>query len=148
MGRRSDNVFVHILGDRLGIWVEIMYTPKHFKASELVPRGYERYWLILMDERILRTLDAIREHYNRPVLVNHAGMQNRGWRPPNSTVGGKLSQHRFGRAVDLSVSGISAETVRNDIRSGLFPLITAIEKDVSWVHIDVRNVERLMEFEA
>lgn len=127
-----------------------MYSPKYFKWHELMPsKEYEPYWLILMDERILRTLDAIRTHYNRPVTVNnwHSGgsFRNRGFRPMIGTVGAKYSQHRFGRAVDFDVHGISAEQVRNDIRSGLFPDVTCIEKDVNWVHIDVRNVARLYE---
>ncbi len=60
-------------------------------------------------------------------------------------VGAKYSQHRFGRAVDFDVKGISAETVRNDIRKGYFSEITCIEADVNWVHIDVRNANRLLE---
>jgi uncharacterized protein YcbK (DUF882 family) len=127
-----------------------MYKPKYFTWQELMPSPeYEPYWLILMDERLLITLDAIREHYKRPVIVNtwHKGGQfkYRGFRPMNLTLGAKYSQHRFGRAVDFDVQGISPEQVRNDIRSGLFPEITCIEKDVNWVHIDVRNCQRLLE---
>jgi len=127
-----------------------MYKPKYFTWQELMPSAeYEPYWLILMDERILITLDAIREHYKRPVTVNnwHRGgtFRNRGFRPMTGDVGAKYSQHRFGRAVDFDVQGISAEQVRNDIRSGLFPEITCIERNVNWVHIDVRNTKRLQE---
>jgi len=126
------------------------YIPKYFTWQELMPSPeYEHYWLILMDERILRTLDAIREHYKRPVIVNnwHKGgaFRNRGFRPMTGNVGAKYSQHRFGRAADFDVSGIPAERVREDIRSGLFPEITCIEKNVNWVHIDVRNCTRLLE---
>jgi uncharacterized protein YcbK (DUF882 family) len=127
-----------------------MYKPRYFTWQELMPYAeYEPYWLILMDERILITLDAIRTHYKRPVTVNnwHRGGQfsMRGFRPMTGNVGAKYSQHRFGRAVDFDVAGIPAEQVRNDIRFGLFPLITCIEKNVNWVHIDVRNCTRLLE---
>jgi uncharacterized protein YcbK (DUF882 family) len=126
------------------------YVPKYFKWYELMPSAeYEKHWLILMDERLLMSLDAIREHYKRPVTVNNwysgGKFSLRGLRPMNSVVGAKYSQHKFGRAVDFDVQGISPEQVRNDIRSGLFPLITCIEKDVNWVHIDVRNCTRLLE---
>ena len=127
-----------------------MYIPRHFKWYELMPsEEYKPYWLILMDERLLMTLDAIREHYKRPVIVNNwmqgGSFRNRGFRPMTGDVGAKYSQHRFGRAVDFDVLGIPAEQVRNDIRSGLFPEITCIEANVSWVHIDVRNTKRLLE---
>lgn len=95
------------------------------------------------------SLDAIRMHYKRPVTVNNwfkgGTFTLRGLRPMNSVVGAKYSQHKFGRAADFNVQGISPEQVRNDIRSGLFPLITCIENNVSWVHIDVRNCTRLLE---
>ena len=128
------------------------YIPKHFSWHELVPSAeYKDYWLYLIDDRILMSLDAIRMHYKRPVIVNNwftgGKFSLRGLRPMNSVVGAKYSQHKFGRAADFDVLGITAEQVRNDIRSGLFPLITCIEKDVNWVHIDVRNCNRLLEVE-
>lgn len=127
-----------------------MFVPKHFQWYELMPsEEYKPYWLILMDERILRTLDEIREYYGRPVIVNnwHSGgkFRLRGFRPMTGNVGAKYSQHRFGRAADFDVQGISAEQVRNDIRNGCFPAITCIEAGVSWVHADVRNTTRLLE---
>jgi len=127
-----------------------MYIPKYFKWHELMPSPeYEKYWLIIMDERLLMTIDAMREHYKRPITVNNwmqgGQFRFRGYRPPDNATGAKYSQHRFGRAVDLDVLGIPAEQVRNDIRSGLFPEITCIEAGVNWVHIDVRNANRLLE---
>lgn len=112
-------------------------------------KEYEKYWLILMDDRILITADKVREYYGVPVTVNNwywgGNLKNRGFRALNTTVGAKLSQHKFGRAFDFDVKNVPAEQVRNDIRKGKFPLITCIEKDVSWVHADVRNVKRLLE---
>lgn len=112
-------------------------------------KEYEQYWLILMDDRILITADEIREYYGVPVTINNwywgGNFKNRGFREMNTSVGAKLSQHKFGRAFDFDVKNVPAEQVRNDIRKGKFPLITCIEKDVSWVHADVRNVNRLLE---
>ena len=127
-----------------------MYSPRYFQWFELMPsEEYKPYWLILMDERILRTLDHIRMHYGKPVTVNnwHQGgtFTLRGFRPMNSTTGAKYSQHKFGRAADFDVQGIGPEQVRKDIRSGLFPLITCVEDNINWVHIDVRNTSRLLE---
>ena len=130
-----------------------MYTPKHFSWFELVPsKDYKQYWLWLIDERILKTIDEMREYYNRPIIINDwywgGKFSLRGLRPFNSGVGAKFSQHCYGRAVDLDVQGVSAEKVRNDIRSGLFPEITCIETGVSWMHLDVRNAKRLLEVKA
>jgi len=125
------------------------YIPQYFQWHELVPSAeYKDYWLYLIDDRLLMSLDAIREHYKRPVTVNNwfrgGKFSNRGLRPMNSSVGAKFSQHKYGRAADFDVDGIPARKVRDDIKAGLFPLITCIEDNVSWVHIDVRNATRLM----
>ncbi len=129
------------------------YTPRYFKWHEFMPSAeYERLWLWLIDDRILRTMDAIREHYGKPVTINNwfwgGQYKERGLRSMTTTTGAKYSQHKFGRAVDFHIVGIPAETIRNDIRKGLFPLITCIEKDVNWVHIDVRNENPLYEVSA
>lgn len=58
-----------------------------------------------------------------------------------------MSQHRYGRALDLIPMRAPAETIRQAIiedlemvrdDDGTF-LVTAMEADVSWLHIDCRN---------
>ncbi|MEI8356189.1 MAG: hypothetical protein WCG31_08900, partial [Deltaproteobacteria bacterium] len=50
-----------------------------------------------------------------------------------------LSQHTFGRASDKIFKNVTAEEVRLYIIKNYIQLgITCIEKDVSWVHSDVR----------
>jgi hypothetical protein len=54
------------------------------------------------------------------------------------------SQHSFGRAADLIFKDVTAEQVRQSMLknrvkwNSIVPSIT-LEKDVSWVHVDVRN---------
>jgi hypothetical protein len=125
------------------------YHPTHFTIKELAPQKVidsleeELTWQ-QFDSRLLWTLDAIREYFNRKVFVNYAGLQNRGLRSSkNSSI--EWSQHCAGRAVDFEIDGLTDNTVREIIISKqkevpAFRFITAIEKDTDgWTHIDVRN---------
>lgn len=129
-----------------------VYTPKSFKIQEFVdPATYKKFGensLLVMDYRILQIADAVREHFGIPVTINnwHIGGEfcNRGFRPRESKVGASYSQHRFGRAIDFNVGSVKAETVRKEIANlhknniAPFNFITAMETDISWVHIDCR----------
>jgi len=72
--------------------------------------------------------------------------QYRGFRDFNSSIGAKLSQHKFGRANDLIFTEENVENVRKDILADPFHPdfvhITCIEADVSWLHFDVRNHDK------
>ncbi len=136
-----------------------MYRPNHFTLPELVPPlAHAKYgtklWRVF-DDRILRAADILRDVFG-PMVVNDWHRQGnnkyRGWRPPACRIGANLSQHRFGRALDLIPLRITAEVVRQTILetpdmvrddAGNY-LITAMERDVSWLHIDCRShdVER------
>lgn len=135
----------------------MFYMPQHFTVPELVPpdlyklRGDEA--LIVMDARILWTLDALREHFGVPITVNNwqsgGPFQQRGFRNDAGT-GALLSQHRYGRAVDFDIQGITAAEFRALVKTGQLIgqmiHITAIEETnagqpISWVHCDCRNAD-------
>jgi len=137
----------------------MIYTPKHFQWYEFMPKPrnkaeeleFIKYWLVIMDSRLLMHADEVREFYGKPVTVNnwHSGgqFQFRGWRPPYDTTGAKYSQHRYGRAMDFDVKGISVAQVITDARAGKFSLLKAIETGITWNHHDVRNnTGKLLEF--
>jgi hypothetical protein len=132
-----------------------MYIPKHFGAKELIPRIlYAKYlsrgedWLIsvLFDERLMKIIDYIRETFG-PMTINDwewgGRNQFRGFRG-DCNVGAELSQHRFGRAVDMIPGNQATEmyTIRTDIINNpdipAYADIGGIEMGVSWLHIDVR----------
>jgi hypothetical protein len=128
-----------------------MYTPRWFDIRELVPpevwdiRGQAS--LELFDPEILRSIDSIRDDYGR-ILVNnwHTGgdLKYRGFRPQGCPVGAAFSQHRYGRAIDLTPLDTPLETVYEAIRDGLYDGITTIEnieatRDGNWIHVDCRN---------
>jgi hypothetical protein len=129
-----------------------MYIPKFFKAYELVPpeiyKIYGEDSLMFISEEMKETIDAIRVFFtdqsgkDTKVHVNNwfwnGPYKSRGYRDPFTDVVAKFSQHKFGRAIDFTVSGWFADDVRNRIEdfSKHFPHIHRMERDVSWVHID------------
>lgn len=152
-----------------------MYQCKHFDLREWVPpeiyvkRG-QRAWELL-DERILRAADRLRERVGRPVIINtwhsdklmaaYGRRTQSGFRSPQFYVdlangnrgdgleryAASLSQHKFGRAFDCLVDGLSAEMVRQIVKEEAGHIgFTAIEDGVSWFHGDVRNCEQLKVF--
>ena len=126
------------------------YKPEHFLVQELVdPITYKllgEQALICMDLRLLKLLDELRNFFKVPMHVNnwHTGgqLKSRGFRAPSNPVGANFSQHHFGRAVDFDAEGMSADNVRsiiiNNQYKAPFDQITAMEINISWVHIDIR----------
>jgi len=133
----------------------IFYAPKYFAVEELVdPRTFEVLGtssLMLFNPDALWTIDAIRQYYNAPVIINnwHIGgkFQYRGFRPNGCEVGADFSQHRFGNAFDFncnckySSKEIQEEIMYNPFRD-CFKYITAVESVGGWVHIDCRNRDK------
>lgn len=135
---------------------------KYFKIQELVSKQtYEKYgeksWIFL-DERLILTLDALREYFNDPITVNNwlwgGNLQQRGLRTncdeivKNKTLKNSLyvSQHCLGKAVDFNVKNHTVKDVYKVILENpkAFPYIKRIEninKTPTWVHIDIANTE-------
>jgi hypothetical protein len=129
------------------------YKPDHFRVEEFLPPDLynqygERGLELLMDPRILWTMDNLREKFGVPITVNdyHAGgqFQQRGFRN-DAAVGALLSQHRYGRACDFDIKGISSEQFRHMALTGELDeelqYITRIENGVAWCHIDCAGVQ-------
>ncbi len=123
---------------------------EHFKIEEFFPPSMllkyseDRLWSLL-DDRIVWTADQLRERFGKAVINSHPfGGSNRfrGFRPSGCRVGAELSQHKFGRAVDITFVDWTAESVRQYIRDvpslACFQYITYIEDGVPWLHIDCR----------
>jgi hypothetical protein len=104
---------------------------------------------MLFDQRLLFTLDCLREQFGLAIVnnwMNGGVWEYRGWRPPEYKLCAPLSQHYFGRAVDMNFREHSASSVRNwlqvnyktELESKRY-IIRRIERDTSWLHIDVGN---------
>ena len=129
----------------------MVYKPKNFRLEELVPPGIfkargERAWEML-DARALFTLQTLRDKFG-PFIVNnwHVGglFKESGLRSLETKTGAKLSQHRFGRAIDAKHGTLSASEILRYIQEHRedFPYLTTVENPAmtpGWFHFDVRN---------
>jgi hypothetical protein len=120
-------------------------------SRELLPKTSYKYCvasgidpLILIDSRIISIYTALKKVFPSIYVNNwHVGgkFDQSGYRNDPNT-GSRLSQHRFGRAIDIH--GVDHKKLYDYIvknRTLLFKHVTAIEdlKDTpSWLHIDVR----------
>jgi len=87
-----------------------------------------------VDAQLLWVLNAIRDTFSRPVIV-HSGAR---CRKHNIEVGGvSHSQHLCGKAADISVEGVEAQSLATQMEA-MFPTYYGIGKYSEWVHIDVR----------
>jgi len=130
---------------------------KYFKIHELVPKKmYEKYgekaWRYV-DVRLIETIDKLKEHFNLGTMTinNYYWGGNREWsgiRTPESPNYSYGSQHSFANALDIVFSVYGAEEVRNYILDNLheFEYIKGMELGVSWLHIDVRNEDKIVLF--
>ena len=133
-----------------------MKLTANFTLQEFIdPDTYKKYgtssiWFI--DPRIVNLAQFIRERLGKPCTINNwtsgGQYQLSGFRPPECTIGAKLSQHRFGRAIDLKVKDMTADEVREDIISNYDVYkkvgLTTIEDGAyapTWCHIDIRDTK-------
>jgi len=116
-------------------------------SPDIVNLGDEAWELF--DEKLLITLDRMRNVYG-PMTINnwaHGGeITWSGLRTIECPYYNALSQHSFGRAVDIVFENFSTCEVEQDILSGPnlkeFEHITTVMYGEDYLHIDVRNGER------
>lgn len=140
---------------------------KYFKIQELVSEAvYKKYgeksWEFI-DTKLIKVLDLLREHFNRPITINNwmwgGTLEQRGLRTnldelvKKKTEKGSLyiSQHILGKAADFNVKGLSSEEVYKEILKNrdkfyLISRIENIDNTPTWVHIDCANVDKFIIF--
>jgi hypothetical protein len=130
------------------------YRPKYFQLQEVVHHSFiqargEKAWE-LMDDRILRGADWLREKFGACVVNGKLGERRfteSGLREWDTKTGGQFSQHKFGRALDLKFLKVSVKEVydyivRNPAEARLNGITTVedISFTATWLHIDCRNL--------
>ena len=129
-----------------------MYKCRHFIIQELVDEGtynlykehfgrqhFETFLWKLFDQDLLRAIDDLRDKHGSCTVNNwHLGgdFSWSGLRHPASPWYSKGSMHSLGKAFDLKFAKVSADKVREGLRSSAPAGITRVELGTSWVHID------------
>lgn len=104
--------------------------------ARLAQRGVNPKWLL--DVRIVNAVDEIREHFGKPILLNHMMLQLRGFRTAEENYAtedsAEFSQHMYGRAADIEIPGVVPQVVADFAATlGLFTKVYP-----SWTHVDCR----------
>lgn len=129
--------------------------PCYFNLREFItPSWLSRYsntkifWYL--DTRLVVATFKLRMWFASPVLINtwkYGGTSSqRGLRDPYTEVGVKLSQHKFGKAVDFNVKGLFSDKVfktildnqKDFLRMG-FTTMESSEDARTWTHLDIRT---------
>ncbi len=134
-----------------------MRKPIHFRVEEFVPpeafkkRGQKA--IELMDDRIIITADQLKKAFpDGTITINNwvwgGSRVSSGLRIPSSPHYSSTSQHSFGRAIDAVFSSYHIDEVRGHILANpdKFPHINFMEVDISWLHVDCRNCERITQW--
>jgi len=130
---------------------------KYFKIHELVPKAMyelkgEECWRYVPKDLIV-AIDTIKERFPKGTITinNYNWGGDREWsglRTPDSPYFSQTSMHSFMMAVDMVFSAYTAEEVRQDIIKNplTYQTIKGIELNVDWLHMDIRNIEKLLTF--
>lgn len=105
---------------------------KNFKVREFACKDGSDVIFVSMD--LVEILQKIRDHFGKPVTINS------GYRTPpyNKKCGGVTqSQHLYGTAADISISGVSPKDVAAFAET-LLPKSGGIGIYNSFTHVDVR----------
>lgn len=113
-------------------------------CNHAVAEWGEKAWQFL-DTAYLHTLLIVRKHIlQRPMMCNFNGMHQRGLRCNMCEIVKRkddfyMSSHILGKAGDFTVDGMTAGEAREKIKTHahLLPYAIRMEKDVSWLHLDV-----------
>jgi len=122
---------------------------KNFSLQEfLSTETWDKYGhraLGFMDDRIIESAQALRDNLDVPLTINNwaygGDRYMSGLRTQEMSIYRPFSQHSFGRAVDIISPEITAEKMRKHIlqNQDLYPHITTLEGNVTWLHMDCRN---------
>lgn len=140
--------------------MENRYIPKWFQLYELLPpelytydmmvseEERERAFAAYFDEKLLITIDVVREIIGLPLICNtwfqDGNRKNCGYRTKTCSVGVENSQHKLGKAVDLICHKMSAEDIRKKIEENKdklpYQIRIEVGEKISWLHLDTKEI--------
>lgn len=112
-----------------------VYLSKNFRVREF--RCRDGTDPIFVDLELVDILQKVRDHFGKAVTITSAF---RTASHNKSVNGATYSQHLYGRAADIKVSGVSPKDVAAYIET-LLPNRGGIGVYSTWVHVDTRPVK-------
>lgn len=112
-----------------------VYLSKNFRVREF--RCQDGTDPIFVDMDLVDILQKVRDHFKKAVTITSAF---RTASHNKSVNGATYSQHLYGRAADIKVSGVSPKDVAAYLET-LLPNTGGIGVYSSWVHVDTRPIK-------
>lgn len=111
------------------------YISKNFRVREF--RCQDGSDPVFIDDDLVAILQQIRDHFGKAVTITSAYRTA----SHNKKVGGATySQHLYGTAADIKVSGVAASAVA-DYADALLGTSGGVGRYSTWTHVDVREVK-------
>lgn len=111
------------------------YISKNFRVREFACKDGSDP--IFIDNELVSVLQQIRDHFGKAVTITSAFRTA----SHNKKVGGATySQHLYGKAADIKVSGVAASVVA-DFAETLMPSTGGVGRYSTFTHVDVRKVK-------
>ena len=111
------------------------YISKNFRVREF--RCQDGSDVVFIESDLVDILQKIRDHFGKAVTINSAFRTF----SHNKKVGGATySQHLYGKAADIKVSGVAPSVVA-DFAETLMPSTGGIGRYSTFTHVDVRKVK-------
>ena len=123
-------------GDQVRAWSKAkngaVKLSANFKVSEFACKDGSD--TVFISSVLVTVLQKIRDHFAKPVIINSA-YRNDAY---NKKVGGAdYSQHKYGTAADIHISGVSPAEIAAYVET-IMPNTGGIGIYSSFVHVDVR----------
>ena len=124
-------------GDQVHAWSKAkngaVKLSENFKVSEFACKDGSD--TVFISQGLVTVLQKIRDHFEKPVIINSAYRND----AHNKKVGGAdYSQHKYGTAADIHISGVSPETIAAYVET-IMPNTGGIGIYRNFVHVDVRT---------
>lgn len=111
------------------------YISKNFRVREF--RCQDGSDVVFIESDLVDILQKIRDHFGKAVTINSAFRTF----SHNKKVGGATySQHLYGTAADIKVSGAAASAVADYVET-LMPNTGGIGRYSTFTHVDVRSIK-------